>query len=797
MQFKDYLRSRTVYLDGGMGTMLQAAGLAPGQAPAKWSLTHPDEVKAVHRAYYEAGSNLVCTNTFGVDRLHFRGDSLAEHIRASIDLVRAAREESVGAQPKFISLDIGPTGKLLEPFGDLSFEEAVEVFAETVRIGAAYGVDCVTIETMTDCAETKAALLAVKENCSLPVIVTNAYGEYGKMMTGADPAVMVAMLEGMGADAVGVNCSFGPKSLRPVVEQYLHYASVPVVCKPNAGMPRDEGGKMVYDLTADEFADDMADFARMGVRALGGCCGTTPEHIARMTALCASVPPQPITQKKRTVVSSYSKAVVFGEKPVLIGERINPTGKKKFKEALRAGDMDYIVNEGLDEADAGADVLDVNVGMPEIDEVQWLTDTVAALQELTDAPLQLDTSNFEAMESAARRYIGKPMLNSVSGTESSMEHVFPIAAKYGGLVVALTLDGAGIPDTAEGRVAIAMRIASRAAQYGIGAEDLIFDPLAMAVSADPTAALETLRSVKLLRDLGYNVSLGVSNVSFGLPERDGINASFFTSALESGLKAAIMNPFSTEMMRAYRAFCALHDMDPQCADYIAFAKENPSVSAAPKAGPASAAGSGSTLRTAIIRGQSSEAAALTLKALESASPLDVINNEIAPALDEVGRSFEAKTVFLPQLLMSAEAAKAAFESVRKSLPKQDPSVSKNEGKVVILATVHGDIHDIGKNIVRLLLENYGFDVRDLGRDVPPETIVAETLRTHAPVVGLSALMTTTVPAMEETIRQLRASAPFAKIVVGGAVLTEEYAAKIGADAYAKDAMATVRFCEEN
>ena len=802
MGILELLKQGTVYLDGGMGTLLQARGLKPGENPEEWNLIHPEEITAIHRAYFEAGSNMVCANTFGANPLRFEGEHLERIVAAALANARFARDTSAGDWEKYVALDIGPSGRLLKPYGDLDFEDAVAAFAQTVRLGVKYGADLILIETMNDSYETKAALLAAKENSALPVFVSNAYGEDGKLMTGASPAAMVALLEGMGADAIGVNCSLGPKALAPVVEEYLRRASVPVLLKPNAGLPREENGWAVYDVPPEEFAAETAVLMREGVRLAGGCCGTTPAYISALVERTRGLVPKPVEKKHITCVSSYTHAVDFGEDPVLIGERINPTGKKRFKEALRTGDMDYILNEGIRQQDKGVQVLDVNVGLPEIDEPAVLEQTVCRLQEVVDLPLQIDTSDPVAMERALRRYNGKAMLNSVNGKEESMAAVFPLAKKYGGVVVALTLDESGIPETAEGRLAIAERILQRAAEYGIRREDIIFDPLAMAVSAAPEAAKVTLESLALIRDrLGCRTSLGVSNVSFGLPGREGVNAAFFALALGRGLSAAIMNPFSAAMLRTYHACRALLGLDENCAGYIDFAaRDVPETPAPAPAAPASAPAPRqveefrSALQRAVVKGLKDQAAAATRSLLETVEPLDIVRQEIIPALDIVGKGFEDKTIYLPQLLMSAEAAKGAFEEIKAAM-----SAQKGESAAkcaFVIATVQGDIHDIGKNIVKLLLENYGFAVTDLGRDVAPETVVEAVQRLHAPLAGLSALMTTTVPAMEETIRLLRLGAPWCKVVVGGAVLTQEYADRIGADKYAKDAMETVRYAEE-
>ena len=797
MRITEYLKNSIVIFDGGMGTLLQSAGIPSGELPERWSISHRDTVVGIHRSYFDAGSNVVSANTFGANRLKISPDELEEVIAASLSCAKEARDTSVGDQPKWVALDIGSTGKLLAPLGELDFEDAVAIFAETVRLGEKYGADLIIIETMNDSYETKAALLAAKESSSLPVFVTNAYGADGKLMTGADPKAMIALLEGMGADAIGVNCSLGPKALMGVVEQYIRYSSLPVIVQPNAGLPRVSGGKTVFDVSAKEFAADVCEMVRMGVRVAGGCCGTTPEYIRALASLAKDVSPVPLTDKNISMVSSYTHAVTFGGSPVLIGERINPTGKKRFKEALRANDMDYILNEALAEEEKGAHVLDVNVGLPEIDEPQILTSAVKELQAVTALPLQIDTSDPVAMEKALRIYNGKAMINSVSGKRDSIEAVFPLVKKYGGLCVALTLDENGIPETAEGRANIARRILLAAEEYGISKKDIIFDPLAMTVSADGQAALATLGALDIIKnELGCLTSLGVSNVSFGLPSRDTVTSTFFAMALTKGLSAAIMNPHSTDMMKVYYAFRALSGLDENCGEYISFAS---SLTEAPQAVSASAptAQRGvlsyeSELQEAIVKGLKDRAASLTERYIaDGGAPLDAVKEHIIPALNIVGEGFEKKTVYLPSLLMSAEAAKSAFEAVKSHIPAGEAKKAP-----FVLATVKGDIHDIGKNIVKLLLENYGFAVSDLGRDVPPEVIAAEAVRLNAPIVGLSALMTTTVPAMEETVKLLREKAPQCKIIVGGAVLTEEYAKAIGADKYAADAMEAVRYAEE-
>ena len=786
MNIRDFIKNNIVYLDGGMGTLLQKSGLQPGELPERWNISHPEVIKEIHKSYYDSGSNIVNTNTFGANSLKFDTDELSEIIYHAVKNADEARKASSGKQEKFIALDVGPTGKLLKPLGDLDFEDAVKAFAEVISLGVKYGVDLITIETMNDSYETKAAVLAAKENSDLPIIVTNAYGENGRLMTGADPAVMAAMLEGMGVDAIGANCSLGPKQLMGVMDALLKYCSVPVAFKPNAGLPKSDGKVTYYDVDAEEFAQDIKLAVANGVRIVGGCCGTTPEYIKKVCELTRDMRPKEIEKKTYSVCTSYNKAVFFGEKPILIGERINPTGKKRFKQALLENDIGYILQEAVNQQAKGVHVLDVNVGLPGIDEAQMLTNSVCELQCVTDLPLQIDSSDPVAMESALRRYNGKAMINSVNGKEENLNAIFPLVKKYGGFVVALTLDEKGIPSTVDGRMKIARKILLTAALYGINKKDIIFDPLAMTVSADKMSAVTTLETVKKITEqLGCNTSLGVSNVSFGLPSRELVNAAFFTTAMENGLSAAIMNPYSERMMEAYYSFNVVKGLDENCMDFINFASQQ-------EVQPTAKQESSLTLKEAIENGLKEKASEITTAMLGNSAPLDIVNAHVIPALDNVGKRFEEKKLFLPQLLMSAEAAKASFEVIKATMSADGSSVKKGS---IVIATVHGDIHDIGKNIVKLLLENYGYNVIDLGKNVPPETVLKAVTDNHAPLVGLSALMTTTVPAMEETVKLIKENAPWCKTVVGGAVLTQDYADKIGADKYAADAMESVRYAE--
>jgi 5-methyltetrahydrofolate--homocysteine methyltransferase len=815
MNILEAIGKRIVFCDGGMGSLLQERGLKPGELPGTWNLSHPEVLVKIHKNYLEAGADIVTTNTFGVDCLKYKEDGefpLDEVIRAAVRNARQAITES-GKEEAWVALDLGPTGKLLKPLGDLAFEDAYELYAHVVRIGAEAGADLVLIETMSDSYEAKAAVLAAKENCDLPVFVTVTFDERGKLLTGGSPASAVAMLEGLGVDALGMNCGLGPVQMKNIIKDILEVSSLPVIINPNAGLPRSEGGKTVYDIDADTFATTMHEIVAMGARVVGGCCGTTPEHIKKTVDLCKNAVPVPVVKKHRTVVSSFCQAVEIGKDPVIIGERINPTGKKRFKQALRDHDLDYILQEGINQADHGAHILDVNVGLPEIDEPAMMEEIIKELQSIVELPLQIDTSDPVAMERALRVYNGKAMINSVNGKEESMKTVFPLVKKYGGVIVALALDEGGIPATAEGRIEVAKKIYRTAEEYGISADDIIIDGLCMTVSSDSKGALTTLETLRRVRDeLHGKTILGVSNISFGLPQREIINSAFFTMAMQSGLNAAIINPNSEAMMRAYYSYRALMDLDDMCGEYIAVYGGQAAVSlgqsavkgqpgnagassAASATGGANGAGdAGRSLGQCIDKGLKEQAVIAARAQLETVEPLDVINTEIIPALDRVGKGFEAGTIFLPQLLMSAEAAKGAFEVIKEKMQLSGQKQEKNG--TIIMATVKGDIHDIGKNIVKVLLENYGYEVLDLGKDVPPEVIVEKTIGQHVELVGLSALMTTTVPSMEETIRQLRKAAPWAKVMVGGAVLTQEYADTMGADRYCRDAMASVNYAGE-
>ena len=804
---RDRLGKEILYFDGGMGTLLQEKGLAPGELPETWNLEHPEVIREIHRRYIEAGSDIVLTNTFGANALKFHDErcSLKEIVESAIDHVKAAIREAGDDRRIYTALDVGPTGKLLKPMGDLDFETAYEAFREVMVIAEKAGADLIHIETMSDTYELKAAVLAAKENTSLPVFATAIFDERRKLLTGADVPSVVALLEGLRVDALGINCGMGPEQMLPVLEEMLRYSSLPVIVKPNAGLPQQRDGRTCYDVVPEEFAHLMKQIAEMGAYVIGGCCGTTPEHIRAMKDACQGLRPLPVTEKEYTVVSSYGKSVFLGNRSEerhgskIIGERINPTGKKRFKQALKEHDMDYILREAITQQDNGAHILDVNVGLPDIDEPALMEEAVQEIQSVVNLPLQIDTVDIQAMERALRIYNGKAMVNSVSGKQESMDSVFPLIRKYGGVVIGLTLDEEGIPADADGRIRIAEKIIAEAGKYGIKKKDIVIDALAMTISSEPEGAKVTLETLRRLRDeVKVNTVLGVSNISFGLPSRPVINSAFYTMAMMNGLSAGIINPSSEDMMKAWYAYHALMDFDSNCERYISRYSNAPAGVPAGKPGTPAHGPGGNTpgmhLAAAIEKGLRDDAHSITLQLTEEKAPLDIINEELIPALNRVGDGFEKGTVFLPQLLMSAEAAKSAFAVLKEKMDKSG-EVQEKKGTIVI-ATVKGDIHDIGKNIVKVLLENYSFDVIDLGKDVPPEKIVDTVLEKKAPLAGLSALMTTTVVSMEETIRQLREKAPECRVMVGGAVLNQEYADMIGADFYGKDAMQSVHYAQK-
>lgn len=790
MEFRNKFGSELLFCDGAMGTMLQSLGLPAGKRADHWSIEQPEKVKSVHLKYLECGCNIITANTFSAPA---GGEYTPEEItNAGVSVAKQAVEES--GKAAFVALDMTSHGELLEPFGSLTFETAYEGFARTVIAGEKAGADLILIETMTDTAEIKAAVLASKENSSLPVVVTFTVDEDGRLMNGADIITAAALIESLGADGVGLNCGFGPDKMLEFVPSLLGFTNLPVLINSNAGMPVVIDGKTVYDVDPLRFAESAEKLVRLGCAAVGGCCGTTPEHISAVIERCGKLGIfAPEKTERRSFVSSRCRTVFFGDKTVLIGERINPTGKPKLKAALREGNYDYLCNEAVSQQEAGADILDVNVGISEIDESAVLAQAVKRVQQVSTLPLQIDTSNVSALEKALRVYIGKPLINSVNGSEESLSTVLPLAAKYGAMVVGLTLDENGIPETAQERIAIAKRIIDRAAQYGIDKSDIIIDPLTMTISTAENGALPTLDALRILRDeIGVHSVLGVSNISFGLPNREKINSAFFSLAMQNGLSAGIVNPLNAAMMDAYYSFNALFARDSGCLEYIAnnaVIGHSEQTTVIKKQLPPQP----DNLRSAVISGLAEKSAMLTESMLGENTALDIIDGMLIPALDEVGKLFEEKKLFLPQLLLSAKAATAAFDVIKSKLAQSGES-GESKGRI-ILATVKGDVHDIGKNIVRVLLENYGYDVIDLGKDVSAQAVADCAKSNNVKLVGLSALMTTTVPNMAQTIELLRKEHNCC-VMVGGAVLTKEFAEEIGADFYCKDAMASVRCAEK-
>ena len=792
--------------DGGMGTMLQAAGLVAGEVPELWCLTHADAVTAVHRAYVEAGSDVVTTNTFGANRLKLAGAAAVDDVfAAAVACARAA-----GA--RYVAADIGPTGALLRPLGTLSFDEAYDLFAEEARAAARAGADLFIVETMTDLAEAKAAYLACRENTDLPVIVTMTFGEDGRTFLGTSPEVAAVTFDALGANAVGINCSLGPTELLPLAKRMRAVTAKPLLVQANAGLPHVEGDATVYDIGPEAYADAVRALVDAGVDLVGGCCGTTPAYIRLLDRIVSDRRPATHAVEPALTVTSAQNLVALPQgagRIAVIGERINPTGKKRLQEALSAGEIDYVVSLGISQQEEGANILDVNIGLPGIDEAELLPRVVEALCGSVSLPLMLDSSDPLALEAACRRYPGIPIINSVNGSPESLEAILPIAARYGARLVGLTLDEHGLPATAEERLAIARRIVAAAKDAGIAPERLLIDCLALTVSTDQTQAGETLAAIgRVKRELGTYTTLGVSNVSFGLPERPLLNATFLAAALGAGLDAPILNPGSARYRDTVNAYRVLNAQDAGSRRFIErYADWTDPYRAHTAPAPASS-GEGaparrdtgaqvpepgeSALQRLVISGRKGEVAACVRELLAATDPLAVINDELIPALDEVGARFEAGTYFLPQLMASAEAAGAGFDVIRAALPA-DAAASKG---ALCLATVKGDIHDIGKNIVRMLLENYGYRVYDLGRDVAPEDVLACVRAHDLKLVGLSALMTTTVKSMQETIELIHREEPEVRVFVGGAVLTAAYARAIGADFYAKDAAASARIAEQ-
>ncbi|KYH28943.1 homocysteine S-methyltransferase family protein [Clostridium colicanis] len=783
MGIKSDLLNRFIFFDGAMGTMLQNRGLKAGEVPETYNILHPDIIKEIHEKYIKAGANIITTNTFGANELKLKdtGYSVEEVITSAVNIAKEAKKNS---RETYIALDIGPIGQMLEPIGTLSFERAYEIFKRQVEAGVKAGCDLILVETISDLYEAKAAILAAKENSSLPVFCTMTFGEDGRTFTGTDPLTMVTLLEGLGVDALGVNCSLGPKELLPIAEKILEYSSIPVIVQANAGLPRVEYGKTVYEITPEEFVDNIKIMAKKGASILGGCCGTDDEYIKRVVEALKDLKPVKITDKKLTAVCSSSKTVILGKEVKLIGERINPTGKKIFKEALKNNNMDYILREAINQVEAGADILDVNVGLPEIDEKEVMVKTVKEIQSIINVPLQIDSSEAEVIEAAVRIYNGKPIINSVNGKEKVMRSIFPIVKKYGACVVGLTLDDNGIPSKAEDRVEIAEKIISTAMEYGIKKEDILIDCLVLTASAQQSEVIETIKAVRMVKEkFGVKTLLGVSNVSFGLPKREILNQTFLAMALAEGVDAPILNPNNKAIMDTIRAFKVLSNTDREAKEYISiYSKDEHKETIQTE--------SYRDLKEIIIKGLKDEAIGKTKELLRSKDSLTIVDEYLIPALDVVGKKYEKGDIFLPQLIMSAETVKNSFSVIKEKIQLEGKKeVSKGK---IILATVQGDIHDIGKNIVKVILENYGFEIIDLGKDVPIEKIVETAKKEKVTLVGLSALMTTTVKSMEKTIESLRKNNIPCKILVGGAVLNQEYADMIKADYYAKDAQEAVK-----
>ncbi len=788
VELREKLQKGFLFFDGAMGTYLQEEGLKLGELPEAYNIEKPEIIAGIHKKFIDAGSDIITTNTFGANGLKLEESeySVEELIESAVKIARNA-----AGSEKYVALDIGPIGKLMEPTGTLSFEKAYELFKQQVIAGEKAGCDLFLIETISDIYEAKAAILAIKENSELPVFCTVSFQEDGRTLMGTDPLTMVTVLEGLGIDTLGVNCSLGPKELLPIVEEILKYASIPVMVQPNAGLPKMRDGKTVFDIDSDTFADYMEKMAQAGVRVLGGCCGTKDEFIRKTVERLSKLEAKELVKKDTTVISSSVQSVVFDEVRV-IGERINPTGKKKFKEALKNHDIDYILGQAIEQNEGGADLLDVNVGLPEIDETAVMVEVIKELQTILPLPLQIDSSSPEVIEAGARIYNGKPLINSINGKLEVMEDILPIVKKYGACVIGLTLDENGIPSKAEERFEIAKKIVDKAAEYGIDKKDIFIDCLVLTASAQQAEVMETLKALRMVKEkLGVKTALGVSNVSFGLPNRPILNRTFLAMAMQAGLDAPIMNPNTEEMMQTVFAYKVLANQDVDSEKYIARYGNQIKADTGAKSVSAEAE---KDLKEIVIKGLKEEAKAKTKELIKVETGLDIVKNYLIPALDIVGKRFEKGEIFLPQLIQSAETVKKAFEVIKEKL-EADGEEKISKGKV-ILATVKGDIHDIGKNIVKVVLENYGFDIIDLGKDVPIEKVVETAKKEGVQLVGLSALMTTTVISMKDTIEALKKEGVPCKVFVGGAVLNQEYADMIGADYYAKDAQESVKIAQE-
>ena len=776
MNIRNALQTELLFFDGAMGTMLQSRGLTAGQLPELYNLTHPELVTDIHRAYVTAGADIITSNTFQAHELKLGEHSVEAVVAAGITCAKAAG-------PRFVALDVGPLGQLMEPMGTVRFEQAYEVFRRQMVAGEAAGADLILIETISDLYEAKAAILAAKENTNLPVFCTMTFQADGRSFVGCDPLTAVLTLQGLGVDALGVNCSMGPDALRPVVETMLAHARVPVLLQANAGLPTICNGHSCYHLSVADYAEQVIAMVNQGVSIIGGCCGTTPEHIQLLKTLFQDKKPVPTNSQTLTACTSGTHTVVLDGKTTVIGERLNPTGKKAMQAALRENNIDYLLGEAIAQTNAGAQVLDLNLGLPELDEPALFSAVVRQVQAITQAPLQIDSTNAAAIEAGVRIYNGLPIINSVNGKQAVMDAIFPIAKKYGALVIGLTLDESGIPATAEERLAIARRIRTCARSHGIPDENLIIDCLVLTVSAQQPLVKETLAAIRLVKaQLGLKTTLGVSNVSFGLPNRELLNASFLAAALGASLDSAIINPYSKRTQEVLDSFRVLNNEDTDAAVYIArYGQDAPP--------PATLVQSDLTLTQIIERGLKDQSAAKVEQLLQTSPALDIIDHHFIPALNAVGARFETGELFLPQLMLSAQAVQNGFAVLSRH--SQTSGEARSSKGRILLATVYGDIHDIGKNIVKMLLENYGYEVIDLGKDVPIDLVVSTIREKDVRLVGLSALMTTTVNSMKDTIAAVRAADLPCTFFVGGAVLTEEYAAYVGAEHYAADAMESV------
>ncbi|MGL9727766.1 homocysteine S-methyltransferase family protein [Enterococcus sp. DIV0756] len=788
MTIIEELRENRLLFDGAMGTMLQKMGLPVGLEPEYFNLSHPETITQIHQEYVSAGADVVTTNTFQANRGKLKQDELPAIIQAAVKLARAA-------QPKYVAYDMGPIGQLMAPMGTLSFDQAYEMFQEQAVLAEKSGADVVVVETMSDLLETKAAILAIKENTNLPIFCTMTFQEDGRTFVGTDPVTAVLTLQSLEIDAVGVNCSLGPNELLPIVEEILKFASIPVMVQANAGLPEMKDGQTYYSLTVAEYCSAVEKMLANGVRIVGGCCGTNPDFILKLRQLVDEVPAVAVSPKKVTAVTSGSQTVILNDGLHLIGERINPTGKNRLKEALRKKDISYVLKEGLKQIEAGADILDVNVGLPEIDEADMMQKVVQELQGIVTAPLQIDSVNIAAIETGARYYNGRPLINSVNGKAESMSEVFPIAKKYGAVVLGLTLDETGIPDTAEKRLAVAEKIIKTAASYGIPKEDVMIDPLVLTASAQQAQVQVTLDTIRLIREkLGVLTVAGLSNVSFGLPNREVLNGAFLAVAVGAGLNAPIVNPLSEFLMQMVQSLKVINNQDRDAADYIAKSQHLTLTNHQSNTSVEIEQGRENDLKSLILKGQKEDTPSLTKQLLERMTPLEIVNQYFIPALDEVGSKFEQGMLFLPQLMQSAEAVQRSQEVLKQYFDAHGQE-SESKGKI-LLATVQGDIHDIGKNIVKMVLENYGFEVIDLGKDVPIATVIDTLKEQKIPLAGLSALMTTTVQNMKATIEAAKEANLETKFMVGGAVLNEEYREFVGADYYAKDALSSVTIAQE-